>query len=318
MCLAAAGTAADTKSLADVPSAAKQGGWQPIVLDNDRLDLAVARGAAYYGMVRRGQGVRIAAGLARTYYIGVEATAGLPSPQSSPKGRGDEQEASPKGRGDEQEASPKGRTDEQEPPSPAPLPPSPAPLPPSPAPVPLAVCLLPTGIEPGHDITLSQRRFDLLVSEPAEFPLFVSSTRLTDKPGELVPIDRERMTPLPPLRTVLRTRKKEKKGTGPICRDQPSVGARFPGASQIGPVPFFSRNGLGQPARAADGNRHARSVVQRDWWPAELAASVRRAFDHADRHRRPPIGGRKRGRRRGDLARVSDVDREHVRCRRRR
>ena len=46
--------------------------WKPIVLANERLDLAVARGAAYYGMVRRGRGVRIAAGLARTYYIGVE------------------------------------------------------------------------------------------------------------------------------------------------------------------------------------------------------------------------------------------------------
>ncbi len=52
------------------------GGWEPIVLDNDRLDLAVARGAAYYGMVRRGRGVRIAAGLARTYYVGVERGAG--------------------------------------------------------------------------------------------------------------------------------------------------------------------------------------------------------------------------------------------------
>ena len=52
------------------------GGWEPIVLDNDRLDLAVARGAAYYGMVRRGLGVRIAAGLARTYYIGVGQGAG--------------------------------------------------------------------------------------------------------------------------------------------------------------------------------------------------------------------------------------------------
>jgi hypothetical protein len=48
-----------------------------------------------------------------------------------------------------------------------------------------------------------------LVSEPVEFPLFVSSTRLTDKPGELVPIDRERMTPLPPIRTVLRAKKKD-------------------------------------------------------------------------------------------------------------
>ena len=45
--------------------------WRPQVLENDRLDLAVARGAAYYGLVRRGQGVKIAAGLARTYYVGV-------------------------------------------------------------------------------------------------------------------------------------------------------------------------------------------------------------------------------------------------------
>ncbi|QGJ69787.1 Molecular chaperone DnaK [Planctomycetales bacterium 10988] len=52
--------------------------WFPTVLDNDRLDLAVARGAAYYGMVRRGAGVRINAGLARTYYLGVAGTAEMP------------------------------------------------------------------------------------------------------------------------------------------------------------------------------------------------------------------------------------------------
>ena len=122
------------------------------MLENDRLDLAVARGAAYYGMVRRGQGVRIAAGLARTYYIGVEASA----------------------------ASAGG----------------------------VAICLVPAGVEPGHDIDLAERKFDLRISEPVEFSLFVSSTRLTDRPGELVAIDREQMTPLPPIRTVLRKRKK--------------------------------------------------------------------------------------------------------------
>jgi len=127
--------------------------WRPLVLDNERLDLAVARGAAYYGMVRRGEGVRIAAALARTYYIGVESEE------------------------------------------------------------PSAVCLVPANVEPGHDVDLTQRRFDLRVSEPVEFPLFVSSTRLTDGPGELVPIDRERMTPLPPIRTVLRTRKKSESAT---------------------------------------------------------------------------------------------------------
>ena len=51
-------------------------GWRPEVLENERLDLAVARGAAYYGMVRRGHGVRISGGLARSYYIGVETAAG--------------------------------------------------------------------------------------------------------------------------------------------------------------------------------------------------------------------------------------------------
>ena len=36
------------------------------------LDQAVARGAAYYGLVRRGKGVRIRGGTARAYYIGVK------------------------------------------------------------------------------------------------------------------------------------------------------------------------------------------------------------------------------------------------------
>ena len=140
--------------------------WEPVVLDNERLDLAVARGAAYYGMVRRGQGVRIAAGLARTYYIGVDDT---------------RQEASRRAR-----SEPPGLSRR----------------------LGGAVCLVPAGVEPGHDVDLTQRQFDLLVSEPVEFPLYVSSTRLTDRPGELVPLDREQITPLPPIRTVLRTRKK--------------------------------------------------------------------------------------------------------------
>ena len=37
------------------------------------LDLAVARGAAYYGYVRRGPGVRIRGGTAKSYYVGIES-----------------------------------------------------------------------------------------------------------------------------------------------------------------------------------------------------------------------------------------------------
>lgn len=39
------------------------------------LDQAVAKGAAYYGLVRRGKGIRIRGGTARAYYIGVETAA---------------------------------------------------------------------------------------------------------------------------------------------------------------------------------------------------------------------------------------------------
>jgi len=126
--------------------------WSPQVLENDRLDLSVAQGASYYGMVRRGVGVRIAASLARTYYIGVES----------------------------------------EPPS--------------------AVCLMPGNAEPGETVDLESPAFELMVSEPVEFPLFISSTRLTDQPGEVIPIDLEQMRTLPPIRTVLKTRSKNERG----------------------------------------------------------------------------------------------------------
>jgi len=48
------------------------------------LDRSVGLGAAYYGMARKGRGIRIRAGAAQTYYIGVEssmpAVPGIPTP----------------------------------------------------------------------------------------------------------------------------------------------------------------------------------------------------------------------------------------------
>ncbi len=48
------------------------------------LDLAVALGAAYYGLARKGRGIRIRAGTARSYYIGIESAMptvpGIPTP----------------------------------------------------------------------------------------------------------------------------------------------------------------------------------------------------------------------------------------------
>ena len=128
----------------------ESGNWGPQLLENERRDLAVARGAAYYGLVRRGLGVRIAAGLARSYYIGAATAEGAAS----------------------------------------------------------AVCLMPAGVEEGQEIDLTQCRFNLRIREPVEFPLYVSSTQLTARAGDVAPIDPEQMTSLPPIRTVLQSGKK--------------------------------------------------------------------------------------------------------------
>ena len=127
--------------------------WTPVLLDNDRLDLAVARGAAYYGMVRRDEGVRIAASLARSYYIDI---------------------------GDQQ-----------------------------------AICLVPGNAEAGQTLELD-RVFQLTISQPVEFSLYVSSTRLSDAAGTIVNIDAEQMRPLPPIRTALKAKSRNEKRDVPV------------------------------------------------------------------------------------------------------
>src|SRR5210317_1001841 len=71
------------KRIVDVLSS-WQNGLEPRVLEASNLDLAVARGAAYYGLARRGRGIRIRSGLNKSYYIGVAAALpavpGMPAP----------------------------------------------------------------------------------------------------------------------------------------------------------------------------------------------------------------------------------------------
>lgn len=63
---------------------ASWGGAPVPSLESRDLDLAVALGAAYYGQVRKGKGVRIRGGVARSYYVGIETAApavpGVPPP----------------------------------------------------------------------------------------------------------------------------------------------------------------------------------------------------------------------------------------------
>ncbi|MFO0579656.1 MAG: Hsp70 family protein [Polyangia bacterium] len=68
-------SAESTRAEADAATA------RPRLLTNDAPDLAVARGAAYYALSRKGEGLRITGGAARAYYVEVEG------PQRGPEGR---------------------------------------------------------------------------------------------------------------------------------------------------------------------------------------------------------------------------------------
>lgn len=124
--------------------------WTPKLLSNPRLDLAVAQGAAVFGLARRGRGVRISAGLARTYYVGVEQP-------------------------DQARA---------------------------------ALCLVAAGTESSTELSLLDQIFQVRTAEPVEFPVYVSGARTSDKPGQLILPDPEQLTPLPPIRTVLTSRRR--------------------------------------------------------------------------------------------------------------
>jgi hypothetical protein len=129
--------------------------WRPTVLTNASLDLAVAYGAAYYGLVRRGQGVRIGGGSARAYYIGL---------------------------GTQERVSPDSMVS--------------------------ALCLVRHGMEEGEEVHLTGPEFEVLANQPVSFPLYASSTRVTDQPGAIVTLPAEQLSALPAIRTVLRFGKK--------------------------------------------------------------------------------------------------------------
>ncbi len=76
-----------------------------------------------------------------------------------------------------------------------------------------ALCLLPAGIEAGQSVELAERTVELRIRQPVEFPIYTSSVVTTDRPGELVVCDPEKLAALPPIRTVLSAGKRAKAAT---------------------------------------------------------------------------------------------------------
>ena len=77
-------------------------------------------------------------------------------------------------------------------------------------------------MEEGEEIHLTEQEFEVLANQPVSFPLYASSTRSGDQPGELLRLDSDELAFLPPIKTVLRFGKK----TG-VTKIPVQVSARF-------------------------------------------------------------------------------------------
>ncbi len=131
-------------------------------LPSASLDLAVALGAAYYGLARKGRGIRIRAGTAQSYYIGIESAMptvpGIPTPMK-------------------------------------------------------ALCVVPFGMEEGTEAQLRGKEFGLVVGDSAVFHLLASTTRKTDRAGEIVEDWSGEIQEVTTMETALTTTDAEAGGT---------------------------------------------------------------------------------------------------------
>jgi hypothetical protein len=139
--------------------------WQPLVLTNPSLDLAVAWGSASYAWLRHTGGRRIGGGIARSYYIAVEQDG-----RAAGEGEAVRPEAA---------AAP-------------------------PADALTVLCVVPQRLEEGKEIALAKPELELALGQPVAFPLFTSTVRGDDRAGDVLRVSPDQLLQLPPLHTVLR------------------------------------------------------------------------------------------------------------------
>jgi hypothetical protein len=78
------------------------------------------------------------------------------------------------------------------------------------------LCVVPQHLEEGHEVALPKPELELALGEPVLFPLYTSTVRERDKPGDLLEVAPEQLARLPPLHTVLRGGKRSGTRSAPV------------------------------------------------------------------------------------------------------
>ena len=66
------------------------------------------------------------------------------------------------------------------------------------------VCVVPQRLEEGQEIALEKPALELALGKPVLFPLYTSTVRGDDRPGDVLQVAPEQLLQLPPLHTILR------------------------------------------------------------------------------------------------------------------
>ncbi|MSR52193.1 MAG: molecular chaperone DnaK [Gemmataceae bacterium] len=78
------------------------------------------------------------------------------------------------------------------------------------------LCVVPRRLEEGQEVTLPKPELELALGQPVLFPLFTSTVRGKDKPGDVLSIPANQLLQLPPLHTVLRGGKRSGTKSVPV------------------------------------------------------------------------------------------------------
>lgn len=78
------------------------------------------------------------------------------------------------------------------------------------------LCIVPQSLQEGQEIALKEPTLELALGQPVQFPLFTSTLRPHDQPGQTLTLKREEALPLAPLQTVLRGGKRSGTKTLPV------------------------------------------------------------------------------------------------------
>lgn len=139
------------------------------------------------------------------------------------------------------------------------------------------ICLVPHGLEEGDRIQLEQPEVELQIGQPVTFPIYSSTVRTHDKPGQVIAIQPGQLHELPAITTVLKGGRRAGTKTAAVQLEA--------GVTEVGTLELFcaEKNGSNRwllqfqirtkPGSSEEATKTGDQVVTETWSQEELAGA---------------------------------------------